>query len=393
MRCLAHLFLILFVVTLASAKTNAESTGNLLSNDFTDGTWTTNIQSYHGSNTIAGVDGQYVENKITLSDHMNSMDIENVYQSDLTADVWFWNNESQSVTISQTITDSNGKEYSNNTVLSGTCATWNGCDFGTAPTNSILITDVASDYDIVSRFSFSVPNQPSVHYGADLRNPSLILYYEPFKMDVETVDDVDIWLDDFDKKYEAEFKDETFTFTDVFKEEEIKMNDYYLFENDMYMFMEEPKDDKIEEEFIEEFKEEPTTDKVDEFIEEFIEEEITEEIGQEMPMEKIEEGVDTDEPQTESIKVGKVMLAEVMSDDQVKISIMLKDQPLIQDVAFYEPINIYADQITIFDNRQIYGNITYVANDPLTTYFNLQEGNQEQQQKLKTKLESMTWRN
>jgi hypothetical protein len=87
------------------------------------------------------------------------------------------------------------------------------------------------------------------------------------------------------------------------------------------------------------------------------------------------------------------MLAEVMSDDQVKISIMLKDQPLIQDVAFYEPINIYADQITIFDNRQIYGNITYVANDPLTTYFNLQEGNQEQQQKLKTKLESMTWRN
>lgn len=393
MRCLAHLFLILFVVTLASAKTNAESTGNLLSNDFTDGTWTTNIQSYHGPNIIAGVDGQYVENKITLSDHMNSMDIENVYQSDLTADVWFWNNESQSVTLSQTITDSNGKEYSNNTVVSGTCATWNGCDYGTAPTNSILITDVASDYDIVSRFSFSIPSQPDYHYGADLRNPSLILYYEPFKMDVETVDDVDIWLDDFDKKYEAEFKDETFTFTDVFKEEEIKMNDYYLFEEDMYMFMEEPKDDKIEEEFIEEFKEEPTTDKVDEFIEEFIEEEITEEIGQEMPMEKIEEGVDTDEPQTESIKVGKVMLAEVMSDDQVKISIMLKDQPLIQDVAFYEPINIYADQITIFDNRQIYGNITYVANDPLTTYFNLQEGNQEQQQKLKTKLESMTWRN
>ena len=390
MRCLAHLFLILFVVTLASAKTSAESTGNLLSNDFIND-WTGTNDHFHGSNVLAGVHNEYREQAITLSDHMNSMDIENVYQSDLTADIWFWNNENQSVTISQTITDSNGKEYTNNTVVSGSCAT--NCSYFTAPTNSILITDVASDYDIVSRFSFSVPSQPNYHYGADVRNPSLILYYEPFKMDVETVDDVDIWLDDFDKKYEAEFKDETFTFTDVFKEEEIKMNEYYLFENDMYMFMEQPKDDKIEEEFIEEFKEEPTTDKVGEFIEEFIEEEITEEIGQEMPMEKIEEGVDTDEPQTESIKVGKVMLAEVMSDDQVKISVMLKDQPLIQDVAFYEPINIYADQITIFDNRQIYGNITYVANDPLTTYFNLQEGNQEQQQKLKTKLESMTWRN
>jgi len=389
MRCLVHLFLILFVVTLASAKTSAESSGNLLSNDFTSNNWTTNIQSYHGSNTIAGVDGQYVESKITLSDHMNSMDIENVYQSDLTADVWFWNNESQSVTISQTITDSNGKEYSNNTVVSGTCATWNGCDFGTAPTNSILITDVASDYDIVSRFSFSVPSQPDYHYGADLRNPSLILYYEPFKMDVETVDDVDIWLDDFDKKYEAEFKDETFTFTDVFKEEEIKMNEYYLFEEDMYMFMEEPKDDMKEEEIKEEKLEEPTTDDVEEFIEEY-KEEIPEEFSEEMPMEEPKEDIDTDEPQTGEVKV---MLAEVMTDDQVKISVMLKDQPLMQDVAFYEPINIYADQITIFDNRQIYGNITYVANDPLTTYFNLQEGNQEQQQKLKTKLESMTWRN
>ena len=392
MRCLAHLFLILFVVTLASAKTNAESTGNLLSNDFTDGTWTTNIQSYHGPNIIAGVDGQYVESKITLSDHMNSIDIENVYQSDLTADVWFWNNESQSVTISQTITDINGKEYSNNTVLSGTCATWNGCDYGTAPTNSILITDVASDYDIVSRFSFTVPSQPDYHYGADLRDPSLILYFEPFKMDVETVDDVDIWLDDFDKKYEAEFKDETFTFTDVFKEEEIKMNDYYLFEEDMYMFMEEPKDDKIEEEFIEEFKEEPTTDKVDEFIEEFVEEELTEEKMPEELLEEPDQEIETSEPQT--FTIGKTMFAEAIDIDQTKITVMIQSQPIMVDPEFYAPINIYVEQISLFDDRQIYGNIIYdVANDPVNAYINLIEGNKEQQYKLKEKLESMTWRN
>jgi hypothetical protein len=392
MRCLAHLFLILFVVTLASAKTSAESTGNLLSNDFTDGTWTTNIQSYHGSNTIAGVDGQYVESKITLSDHMNSIDIENVYQSDLTADVWFWNNESQSVTISQTISDTNGKEYSNNTVVSGTCATWNGCDFGTAPTNSILITDVASDYDIVSRFSFSVPSQPDYHYGADLRDPSLILYFEPFKMDVETVDDVDIWLDDFDKKYEAEFKDETFTFTDVFKEEEIKMNEYYLFEEDMYMFMEEPKDDKTEEEFIEEFKEEPTTDKVDEFIEEFVEEELTEEKMPEELLEEPDQDIETSEPQT--FTIGKTMFAEAIDIDQTKITVMIQSQPIMVDPEFYAPINIYVEQISLFDDRQIYGNIIYdVANDPVNAYINLIEGNKEQQYKLKEKLESMTWRN
>ena len=384
MRCWVHLFLILFVVTLASAKTNAESTSNLLSSDFTDGSWTTNVESYHGFNTIAGVHNQEVSSTITLSDHMNSMDIENVYQSDLTADVWFWNNESQSVTISQAITDSNGKEYSNNTVVSGSCATWNGCDYGTSPTNSIYITDVASDYDIVSKFSFSIPSQPNYHYGADLRNPSLILYYEPFKVDVESTSDIDLWVDNFEMQYMEEFDDTEFTFSDTFTEEFTMPSDYYLFENDMYLYM------TPEEEVVDTPTEDIATDDVEEFIEEFIEEEITEEISEEMPMEEPKEDINTDEPQTGQVKV---MLAEVMTDDQVKISVMLKDQPLMTDVAFYEPINIYVDQITIFDNRQIYGNITYVANDPLTTYFTLQEGNQEQQTKLKTKLESMTWRN
>ena len=382
MRCWVQSFLILFVVILASAKTSAESTGNLLSNDFTDGTWSTNIQSYHGSNTIAGVHNQEVSSTITLSDHMNSIDIEGVYQSDLTSDIWFWNNESQSVTISQTITDSNGKEYSNNTVVSGTCAT--NCNYFTAPTNSILITDVASDYDIVSKFKFSVPNQPSLHYGADLRNPSLILYYEPFKVDVESTSDIDLWVDNFEVQYMDEFDDTEFTFSDTFTEEFTMPSDYYLFENDMYLYM------TPEEEVVDTPTEDIATDDVEEFIEEFIEEEIPEEISEEMFMEEPKEDINTDEPQTGQVKV---MLAEVMTDDQVKISVMLKDQPLMQDVAFYEPINIYADQITIFDNRQIYGNITYVANDPLTTYYNFKEGNQEQQQRLKTKLESMTWRN
>ena len=378
MRCLAYLFLILFVVTLASAKTSAESTGNLLSNDFTGGDWTTNIQSYHESDTIAGIDGQYVENKITLSDHMNSMDIENVYQSDLTADVWFWNNETQSVTISQTITDSNGKEYSNNTVVSGTCATWNGCDYGTAPTNSIYITDVASDYDIVSKFSFTVPSQPDYHYGADLRNPSLILYFEPFKMDVESTSDIDIWVDNFTMGFEEEFDNTNFYFSDTFSEEMTVPNDYYLFEEDMYLYMSEPP-----EEIIDEPVEEITTDEVEEFIEEQMPEELLEEPDQ---------AIETNEPET--FTIGKTMFAESIDIDQTKISVMIQSQPIIVDPEFYAPINIYVEQISLFDDRQIYGNIIYnVANDPVNAYNNLIKGNKEQQYKLKEKLESMTWRN
>jgi hypothetical protein len=378
MKCLVQLSLILFVVILASAKTNAESTSNLLDSDFTSNNWSTNIQSYHGSDTIAGVDGQYVESTITLSDHMNSMDIENVYQSDLTADVWFWNNETQSVTISQTITDSNGKEYSNNTVVSGTCATWNGCDYGTAPTNSIYITDVASDYDIVSKFSFTVPSQPDYHYGADLRNPSLILYFEPFKMDVESTSDIDIWVDNFTMGFEEEFDNTNFYFSDTFSEEMTVPNDYYLFEEDMYLYMSEPP-----EEIIDEPVEEITTDEVEEFIEEQMPEELLEEPDQ---------AIETNEPET--FTIGKTMFAESIDIDQTKISVMIQSQPIIVDPEFYAPINIYVEQISLFDDRQIYGNIIYnVANDPVNAYNNLIEGNKEQQYKLKEKLESMTWRN
>lgn len=376
MKCLVRLFLILFVVTLASAKTNAESTGNLLSSDFTDGSWTTNIESYHGSNTIAGVDGQYVESTITLSDHMNSIDIEGVYQSDLTSDIWFWNNESQSVTISQTITDSNGKEYSNNTVVSGTCAT--NCNYFTAPTNTIYITDVASDYEILSKFTFSVPNQHSGHYGADLKNPSLILYFEPFKVDVVTTDDFDFWLDNFKMDYKDEFGDTTFFAKDVFKEEEIKLNDYYMFEEDMYLYMSEPP-----EEISDEPLEEITTDEVEEFIEEQMPEELLEEPDQ---------VIETNEPET--FTIGKTMFAEAIDIDQTKISVMIQSQPVMVDPKFYAPINIYVEQISLFDDRQIYGNIIYnVANDPVNAYNDLIKGNKEQQYELKQKLEGMTWKN
>ena len=383
MRCWVHLFLILFVVILASAKTSAESTGNLSSNDFIND-WSGTNDHFHGSNVLAGVHNEYREQTITLSDHMATIDIEGITSSEFSAEVWFWNQHSQSVDLIQEITDSTGKEYSNTITMSGSCSTWNGCSYQDSPTNTVIITDVANDYDITTRVSFSVPSQPSGHYGADVRNPSLILYYEPFKVDVESTADIDLWVDNFEMQYMEEFDDTEFTFSDTFTEEFTMPSDYYLFENDMYLYM------TPEEEVVDTPAEDITTDDVEEFIEEFVEEEITEEISEEMPMEEPKEDIGTDEPQTGQVKV---MLAEVMTDDQVKISVMLKDQPLMTDVAFYEPINIYADQITIFDNRQIYGNITYVANDPLTTYFTLQEGNQEQQQRLKTKLESMTWRN
>ena len=56
-----------FLFSLVIVK--AELTPNLLSNNFTDGSWSgTNLTSKHGNNTIAGKHEQYVESTISLID-------------------------------------------------------------------------------------------------------------------------------------------------------------------------------------------------------------------------------------------------------------------------------------------------------------------------------------
>lgn len=365
MRCWALYILSLFVVTLASVQASAESTSNLLSQDFTDGSWTgTNLSSTHGSGTIAGVHNQYVESTVTT-------DLYGLYLSEVSASVWFWNNESQSVEINQTIKDSNGKEYSNTTTVNGSCATWNGCNYGQTPVNQIYITDAADTYDITSRFSFTIPSQPNSHYGADLKEPSLILWYEPFKVDIETTDDVDLWIKNFEMKYEDDFKDDTVIFgIDPFKEENKLPNDYYLFDKDMYLFMEES------EEILEE---------------EMIEEELIEEKN------SLDES--PEESQTVSSfvsinKEGTIPLANLLlPDDSFSLEVMVTSQPLMLDTVAYEPTILYPNQLNLFDNRDIYNDVTYKANDPLTTFNISIEENQEQRYKLQQKLESMVWKN
>ena len=62
-----QLIIILFMVFPLSLF--GDQTGNLLNQNFTNSSWTgTNQSSRHGTGTIAGVDGKYVESTISLSD-------------------------------------------------------------------------------------------------------------------------------------------------------------------------------------------------------------------------------------------------------------------------------------------------------------------------------------
>ena len=402
MRCLVYLFLILSAVILASAKTSADSTGNLLSNNFQQD-WTGTNDHYHGPTILAGVHNEYREQTITLSDHMDSIEIQGITASEFTADIWIWNSYPQSVDMTQEITDSNGVEYTNTITISGTCNSWNGCGYEASPSNTIYITDVADDYDIITRFSFSVPSRPNYHYAADVKDPSLVIHFDPYTLDIATTQDVEDWLQEFEEEY-----------IDIFEEQELFLIDepdpfveeFLMYEPEVYDFFEEieyyePEIEELPEEIIEEMPEEVIEDMPEEIIEEEIIEELPEEIVEEQPeeiseepsMEEVPEDVDTSEPEQGDITIGKTVFAQAIEVDQVTLSAMIQSQPIMLDAEFYAPINIYPNQITIFDDRQIYGNITYVVNDPLTSQINFTRGNQEQQYKLKQKLDKMIWIN
>ena len=373
---------------------NTTTTDNLLSNNFYDD-WTGTNDHFHGPNILAGVHNEYREQTITLSDHLETHEIQGVTQSQFQAEVWFWNNRSQSVTLTQEIVDSNGTEYNNSITMSGSCNGWNGCGYEDSPTNTIIINDIASDYDITTRFSFSVPSQPTGHWAADVRNPELFVTYDPFVLDMTTTQDVEDWLQEFEEEYIDIFEEEEFIFID---EPYPFVEEFLIYEPEVYEIFEEIEYYETE---IEELPEEVIEDMPEEIIEEEIIEELPEEIVEEQPeeiseepsMEEVPEDVDTSEPEQGDITIGKTVFAQAIEVDQVTINAMIQSQPIMQDAEFYAPINIYPNQITIFDDRQIYGNITYVVNDPLTSQINYTRGNLEQQYKLKQKLDEMIWIN
>jgi hypothetical protein len=397
--------------------TNAANTStlsdNLLSNNFYND-WTGTNDHFHGPNVLAGVHNEYREQTITLSDHLEAYEIQGVTQSQFQAEVWFWNQYPQSVDLTQEIVDSNGVEYSNTITMSGTCNSWNGCGYEDSPTNTIIINDMADDYDITARFSFSVPSRPNYHYAADVRNPELFVTYEPFTIDIETTLDVEEWLDDFEEEYLDDFDSSEFLFEDEFYDDEpfetLFFTDYYEIADDMYVEYEalpelpEEEMEVIEEEnfFVEEEmipEEMPSEDVMpvveEEITEEVIEEEITEEITEEVVDDVIEE---TSEPEAEVESDVKIEAEPVITKfasmavvDEVSINIMIESQPVLLDAAFYEPVILYANQLSLTDNRDIYSGVVYVANDPLSTYLNSVKGNQEQQYILRQQLENMKW--
>ena len=394
---------LLMMLTLTTLK--AETTSNLVSQDFTSGWSGTNIDTTHGSGVIAGVNNEYIESdSVSLNDsNVNKNSLNNGFEITGSSKIWFWNSNSKSVTQSIKVTDDNGNLTTQNRTISGTCATFNGCAYEDMTDTMIFGKNTVQDYDVVLRYDFSVPNTTG-HYGADLKEPSLIVNYTYVPDINETVEQELINLfTDFEPEENIKIEEE-FTFE---IKEEPKLEEVFEVEESIQivsmpekeleiieekpevmeetMIEEKPEEEIITEEIIEEAKEEMTAEIIEEIPEEAVEEKEEEIQEEEMVEESTEEAPEKEiktkvaKKKTKKPKIDKIMakVDEQIKDNAknlqikniIKLDAMQNDQASLSvynNNEFYKPKDIYLNQIEIFDNRSIYTNVNlveYIAND------------------------------
>ena len=391
---------LLMILTLTISQ--AETTNNLVSQDFTSGWSGTNIDTTHGSGVIAGVNNEYIESdSVSLNDsNVNKGSLNNGFEITGSSKIWFWNSNSQSVTQSIKVTDDNGNLTTQNRTISGSCATFNGCTYQDMTDTMIFGKNTVQDYDVVLRYDFSVPNTTG-HYGADLKEPSLIVNYNYVPDINETVEQELINLfNDFEPEEDIKIQEE-FTF-EIFEEptmevmEEPTMEEFIEIVSiadeqpetmesepeimEEIIAEEKPEEEVITEEIIQEAKEEMPEEIIEEAPEQMAEEkeeEIIEETTEEAPKKEVKTKVA--DKKTKKPKIDNIMAkvdAQIKDSAKnlqikniIKLDAMKSDQVSLTDynnVEFYKPKDIYLNQIEIFDNRSIYANVDlvkYTAND------------------------------
>lgn len=429
---------ILMVILLVSAsQSETITTPNLLSNNFLDGSWSGDTSSNHGSDTIAGVDKQSVSSTISVIDdgQLYQFEMNQGFTSTQSAEVWFWNSAEQSMTMSQTIVGDSGSTISQSLQIEGTCVDFNGCDYQDTGTNTIVIgSNLETDYDITSTFNFSVPAYPNTHMGADLKNPSLTLSFTlpDFVEDFEAVNDweeiefkeEEIWAEEIFEQFYIDEEEFFFTspsmsfdnYTMEYEDEAIKEMDmefeYEVFNYEseqpfeetpmMYeevfteeMFEDTPPKEMEEEEAVvpeEMLLEEPQENKEAEEekeleLENFSSEEAPEKLEPVLNSSDIKNKITIDHV------VVKTKIDMLKFEDALKVSLMLEAQPILVDTVFYPSVNLYPNQLSISDNRVIYKDVQFIANDPLLVYETKLRDNRHGQYILRKQLESMKWVN
>ncbi len=191
---LDRLNIFLLVMLIVSTLANAETTNNLLPQQFFNNNsnhneWTCNDPSHnHGNSIVAAHHGDSIERDVSLSEYLTEDQIQYGWSSTLGADIWHWNNLSSETDMIQTITASDGTV----TTQKRTVAFSQITPYQTYTSTYIEGMNVNTNYNINVKFDFRESSQSQYHRAVDLKNPTLVIDYEPNPIFLSTEQETDI---------------------------------------------------------------------------------------------------------------------------------------------------------------------------------------------------------
>ena len=348
---------------------NPASTGNLVSQDFDDGSWVGTMfpdsSDINESTWLTGKHGKYAETTIDSDDHLSLEELQLGFTSTFGAQIRWWNPVESTVTLTQTAT--NGVDT---TTQSTTFHDTTNHNYQTNPYSNqlTLAPDAQNQHGTLTvRFSFDIQgnqNYNGGHAGVDVRDPVVTVDYNTLSTTTSTsvvycwqknpptcpgqdeIEDVQEQLEQFELM-EFTIPEDIFlepppeieyTFNPVFEEIEV-VEEFDIMPMDEFFF--EP--EYIEEVFVEEFipvdvvlvedvmfEELPPMEEVymeDIIMEEMFAEEFTEEMQEEFIEEIFEEVVMETEP--EPIEEEPIQ-EEIINEE-------IAEQPSSEEVAADEP--------------------------------------------------------
>ena len=397
-----NLIKLLVSLSLVSNLSYADTTGNLVSQDFTTG-WTNTGNSYHGSDTIAGHHNGTIESdSVSLNaEGINKESLNEGFTVTGSAEYWFWSGYNASVTQTIKTVDDNGNTLTQTRVVTGTTG-----NYTTLSDQLIVSSNTQQDYDVSLRYDFTDNSGLSGHYSADLKNPSLSVtytYVPPLDSATQTAlldlnNDIKDDLKDVDtfKFEEDDFKfEETFTEMPEFETNESlpelkEENKQEVLDTNSFTESAAPSDEKTDASLsqVEDSQDLPEPQNEEQEPSLQAEQSLTEESDteketsteKEQTTEAVADSKSNVEGEKKSISLAKSMEkidAEVKDigknlelKNLVKLKIMSDNSVLesYANIQFYKPKNIYLDQIDIRDNRVLYANaslVSYQQNDPL----------------------------
>ena len=375
------------------------TTDNLISQDFTDGSWDNPVNSWHSSNDLAGWNGMEHTTEVTYTPETEALKL-NGFEMTAGGEIFHWYN-GQTVHVNQSVTLDSGTVFEQTKSYTASRGTVHDV------ANTIVInSNTSTSYDLGMGILFEDTRGQVGHYSADFRDPYITLTYNDtvFQLDetiqeqitedlgliensfftfkvLNIVETQELITETFNEPVLENFNNETLPEPELITEQVFEQT--ATIEEEPEQIAEqinEETTEEIKEEIVEQKEEvakEPQEDK-QEVATEPKEEEPKEEVAEETPKKEVKTKV-ANAKTNKKPKIDKVMAKvdakikdhakNLVIKNIIKLDAMQNDQASLvgyNNAIFYPPKDIYLNQIEIFDNRSIYKNVDlvkYIDND------------------------------